>query len=139
MRTCSAQRIGAPTRNANAIESLGRRNFGLQYDAANLFETGEEYRGDAIRALGSSIYQISVQNSAPCGPDEPDAFESSGRWYRRCLIGDPAGLEFEAIFEELRAIGFDGCVVVNEPKPAILGTREFARRSREGLRTITAR
>jgi len=121
-----------------AIRSLDRDNFGLQYDAANLFESGKEYRDSAIRALAGSIHQISVQNAARADSQTPGAWESDGRWYRRCLIGDPEGLDFGAVFRALAAIDFDGCVVVNEPKPTILDTREFARHTMSALQTIVA-
>jgi len=114
----------------------------LQYDPANLFEAqvGRHplvaYGEEAVKRLGSHIKQLSVQSVRPARPDEPDGWEHEGRHYCRCLLGEPGGLDYASVFRGLRAIGFDGTVTVNEPKPTIMETEAFARRMGEDLRRL---
>ena len=121
------------------IAKIGRDNFGLQYDPANLFVARQDYGEEAVKRLGKHIVQLSVQNVRPAEPDEPDVMEEGGFYYTRCLLGDPRGLDYESVFRGLKAIGFDGYVVLNEPKPKLLPREEFARRAAEELGKLMGR
>jgi sugar phosphate isomerase/epimerase len=61
------------------LAQLGRENFGLLYDPANLFEAQQDYGEEAVKRLGSHILQLSVQSIRPARPDEPDVWEHKGR------------------------------------------------------------
>ncbi|MFH1005869.1 MAG: TIM barrel protein [Candidatus Latescibacterota bacterium] len=120
----------------NTLGQVNRTNFGLQYDPANLFEAQAEYGEEAIGQLGKYLHQLSVQNIALAEPDEPNVWEHEGRHYKRCLLGDPDGLDFASVFRGLRTLGFDGYVTVNEPKPTITDVGPFARKTAEELRKL---
>ncbi len=122
----------------NTMRRVDRENFGLQYDPCNFFEVEEEYGEEAVKRLGGSIRQLSVQNSTLARPEDPDVWEHEGRHYKRCLLGDPAGLDYASVFRGLRAIGFDGYVTVNEPKPALMETQAFAKHVDDQLRQFLA-
>jgi sugar phosphate isomerase/epimerase len=115
---------------------VGRENFGLQYDPANLFEAEEEYGVAAVRRLGPAIRQLSVQSVRLARPEEPDAWEHKGRHYRRCLLDEPGALDYADVLHGLRAIGFGGYVTVNEPKPTLMAMAAFAKRMHEDLRAM---
>jgi sugar phosphate isomerase/epimerase len=121
-----------------ALERIGRENFGLQYDPANLFEAQQEYGEAAVRRLGPHLRQLSVQSVCLARPDEPDVWEHAGRCYRRCLLDEPGALDYAAVFRDLRAIGFEGYITLNEPKPTSMGTPAFVKRMQEELRMISA-
>ncbi|MEK6704725.1 MAG: TIM barrel protein [Bdellovibrionota bacterium] len=118
------------------LAQLGQENFGLQYDAANLFEAQQDYGEEAVKRLGTHIRQLSVQNIRLARPDEPNAWEHEGRNYCRCLLGDPNGLNYESVFRGLQAIGFDDYVTLNEPKPTLMDTKPFAKLMHDELRRL---
>ena len=119
-----------------ALVRIGRENFGLQYDPANLFEAQQEYGGAAVQQLGPHLRQLSVQSVRRARPDEPDVWEHAGRHYRRCLLDEPGALEYASVFRGLQAIGFAGYLTLNEPKPALMATPAFVKRMHEALRAI---
>jgi sugar phosphate isomerase/epimerase len=49
------------------------------------------------------------------------------------LLDDPNGLDYASVFRGLRAIGFEGYVTLNEPKPTLMGSGEFARRMHDDV------
>jgi sugar phosphate isomerase/epimerase len=118
------------------VARVGRENFGLQYDPANLFEAEEEYGEASIRRLGPSIRQLSVQSMRRARPEEPHVWEHAGRFFLRCLLDEPGGVNYVKVMRGLRAIGFDGTVTVNEPRPALMATPAFARRMRDDLHAM---
>jgi len=119
-----------------SLEKINRENFRILYDPANLFEAGEDYGEDSVKRLGKWIWQLSVQNIRVASPGEEGAWEYKGRYFTRCLLGDPRGLDYESVFRGLRAIGFDGYVTLNEPKPTRMGIEEFAKVFAEKLRKL---
>jgi sugar phosphate isomerase/epimerase len=176
---------------ASCLETLaliGRANFGLQYDPANLFEAEQEYGEEGVKQLGPYLRQLSVQSVRLAGPEagEPrfgasrvpasrrdvggseaaekgaerqrsrgggrercvssprgdpgpgpgDGWEHAGRRYRRCQLDEPGALDYHSVFRGLRAIGFDGYVTVNEPKPMLMETPVFAKRMHDVLRAM---
>lgn len=140
MRLIVQTHTGGPFETVEScLEMMGRisrDNFGLQYDPANLFVAGQDYGEEAVRRLGRHIFQLSVQNVRAARPDEPDVMEEEGFCYTRCLLGDQRGLDYESVFRGLSVIGFNGYVVLNEPKPKLLPREEFARKSAQELRNL---
>ena len=116
------------------LQQLNRDNFGILYDPANLFEAEQDCGEEAVRRLGKHIRQLSVQNIRPASADEPNVWEHKGHHFCRCMLGDPRGLDYESVFRGLRAIGFDGHVTLNEPKPTEMNIGSFARKAAEKLR-----
>jgi sugar phosphate isomerase/epimerase len=124
---------------ASCLETLariGRANFGLQYDPANLFEAEQEYGEEGVKQLGPYLRQLSVQSVRLAGPGETDGWEHAGRRYRRCQLDEPGALDYHSVFRGLRAIGFDGYVTVNEPKPMLMETPVFEKRMHDVLRPM---
>jgi sugar phosphate isomerase/epimerase len=80
--------------------------------------------------------QLSVQSVRLAQPDEPDAWEHAGRRYRRGLLDEPGALDYVAVFRGLRAIGFDGYITLNEPKPALMAMPAFVKRGHDALRAM---
>lgn len=119
--------------------SINRKNFGIFYDPANLFEAGEEYGEKSVERLGNHILQLSVQNVRVAQSDEPGVWEHQGRYFCRCQLGDPRGLDYEGVFRGLRSIGFRGYITLNEPKPSTTDYESFARASAEYLRNLISR
>lgn len=119
-----------------SLREINRRNFRILFDPANLFEAGEKYGEDSVKRLGKWIGQLSVQNIREASPEEENAWEYRGRYFTRCLLGDPRGLDYKSVFRGLHAIGFNGYVTLNEPKPKRMSVEEFAKFAAEKLREL---
>ena len=82
------------------LKQVNRRNFGFNFETAQLLIQREEIRGGrAVRALGSRISTVCVQN-----------YKLEGKQVIPCLPGDPEGVDFGDLFGALTEIGFDGFV-----------------------------
>jgi sugar phosphate isomerase/epimerase len=120
------------------LARIGRANFGLQYDPANLYEAEQEYGEESVRQLGPHLRQLSVQSIRLARADEPHVWGHAGRYYRRCLLGEPGALDYSSVIRGLRAIGFEGTITVNEPKPAEMETTAIGKRMLDDLRRLLA-
>lgn len=132
--------IGGPFETLDSsletLEKISRKNFGLQYDPSHFFVKKQDYGEKAVKKLGKNIFQISIQNIRPAEPDEPDVIKEKDSYYARCLVGDPRGLDYKSVFKGLKEIGFDGYIVLNEPKPKQIPLKEFAIKSAQELRKL---
>ncbi len=125
------------------LRRIGRPNFGLVYEPANLELCGQDYRQKTLRRLAPWIFNVYLQNQIL----KPDGKLALPTWCRGPVAFDlipipqPGGIDFAAVFEGLAAIDYRGPVTVhqaqNENEPvseAIRGTAayliELARRTR---------
>ncbi len=133
---------GGPLENTalclDTLKRINRENFGLQYDPANFFEANEDYREDTVKKLGKHIKQLSVQNCRSARPEDKgnDVWEHEGRRFKRVLPGDPTGLDYVSVFRGLKAVGFNGYVIVNESMFTQMEAGVFARRAVDELQKL---
>ena len=123
---------GGPLETIDSIiktcDDIGRENFGVIFDAANLFVAGEEYGAEAVKRLGRHIFQVSIQSLREAKDKSAEGvMEYKGFYYERCLIGDEGGIDFYDVFRGLREIGFDGYVTIIEPISKLMDNKELAR------------
>jgi sugar phosphate isomerase/epimerase len=112
------------------LERIARPNVGLIYEACHLRFDGDERHAQAVRSLASRIHCVALQNYKPASPADPKetVAEIKGRAYVRALPGDPAGIDFPAVFSALREIGFDGFATVMADAMPGMDSRELAGR-----------
>jgi sugar phosphate isomerase/epimerase len=120
----------------DTIKQIDRANFGLQYDPANFFEAEEDYGEGTVKKLGEHIHQLSVQNCRLASTKEQSDWEHEGRYYKRCVLWDSEGLEYNSVVKGLKAIRFNGYVTLNEAKPTLMETEPFAGRALEELQKL---
>ena len=120
----------------DTIKQIDRPNFGLQYDPANFFEAEEDYGEETVVKLGEHIRQLSVQNCRLAGREEESDWEHEGRYYKRCVLWDPEGLEYNSVVKGLKAIRFNGYVTFNETKPTLMDTESFTGMTLEELQRL---
>jgi sugar phosphate isomerase/epimerase len=98
------------------LRRIDRPNFGLIYEPANLELCGQDYGPIAIERLAPWIRNVYLQNQVL----KPDGKMTLNPWCRGAVRFDlfpihaRGGINFERIFEGLRAIRYRGPVTVHQ-------------------------
>ena len=107
------------------IERIGRPNFGLILEPANFALCGEDYGPAALAPLGTSVFNVYVQNLRVTASGDSSVETNRGTVrYERLVIGDPGGVDLPRFFDGLSAIDYQGYVTSHQP--AIPGVSEHA-------------
>ncbi|MBW3540892.1 MAG: sugar phosphate isomerase/epimerase [Planctomycetes bacterium] len=124
--------------SVRVLEEVGRPNFGLIYEPANLMLCGEDYGERTLRRLAPWLMNVYVQNHAldPQGPVELETWCLGPRRFRHIPLWEPGGVDFAAVFDGLKAVGYDGFVTVHQAYAELMGPREAAVKSSQYLRTF---
>jgi sugar phosphate isomerase/epimerase len=100
------------------LHRIGRSNFGLIYEPANLELCGQDYRHKTIRRLAPWIFNVYLQNQIL----KPDGKLTLLTWCRGPVpfdlipIPQPGGIDFPSVFDGLAAIGYTGPVTVHQSR-----------------------
>jgi sugar phosphate isomerase/epimerase len=123
-------------RSIEVLEQIGRSNFGLIYEPANLMLCGEPYGVETLRRFAPWLMNVYVQNHAldPSGPVELETWCLGMRRFRHIPIWEKGGVNFDEVFEGLRSIGCDGYFTVHQAYAELMGPREAAVESARYLR-----
>lgn len=120
-----------------ALAEIDRPNYGAAFEPGNLVLAQDDYGPEAIARLGEKIFAVSMQNIKPVAETEgKGVIKYQDKGYRRCLIGDPDGVDFAKVFEGLKQIGFDGFATLIEPISDLMDNQELARFSYSKLRPL---
>ena len=107
------------------IERIDRPNFGLILEPANFALCGEDYGPSALAPLGTSVFNVYVQNLRVTDSGDSSVETNSGTVrYERLVIGDPIGIDLPRFFDGLSAIDYQGYVTSHQP--AIPGMSEHS-------------
>ena len=113
------------------LKAVGRPNFGIIYEPANLALCGQEYGEETLRAFQPWLFNVYMQNHTP----EPDGLQPMETWTRGTVMSTmrpldaPGGIDFGAIFEGLRAIGYNGSVTMHQAFGGDMTPEEATRRT----------
>jgi sugar phosphate isomerase/epimerase len=114
---CHAESLfETPDQIVDTLQTIDRPNFGLIFEAANLDECGQEYGPDVIARLAPWMFNVYLQNQK---------LSENGKvtlqtWCRGPVsfdiiqIHETGGIDFDAVFEGLNVIGYDGMVTVHQ-------------------------
>lgn len=122
----------------DVLRKIGRSNFGLIYEPANLALCGEDYGPDALRRFQPYLFNVYLQNHAP----DPDGDRPMTTWARGSVMSTlrpldaPGGIDFGSVFEGLHAISYSGCVTVHQAFGGHLTPDEAAARSARFLKSL---
>ena len=119
------------------MASIGRANFGLIYEPANLELCGQPYGLDPIRRLAPHLFNVYLQNHVLTA-DGPDALETWCRGevrFRQIPLWEEGGISFPPLIDALRAVGYEGYVTVHQAS-AELGTEAAVRESARYLKRL---
>jgi sugar phosphate isomerase/epimerase len=109
------------------LARIGRPNFGLIVEPANLLLAGQDYGAAALASLAPYTFNIYVQNVrvADAAPLALRTNRGMAR-YERLIVGDPGGVDFARFFDGLQATGYDGFVTSHQPAIAGMTVRDLA-------------
>lgn len=124
----------------DAVRKIGRSNFGIIYEPANLMLAGDGYGVDAVKRLAPYIMNVYVQNHrVQRNGKSPLLTRSRGEVrYDAIPLWAPDGVDFAVVFAALREVGYDGYVTVHQAYGELMGPVEAADKSAEFLRRIGA-
>lgn len=119
------------------LRAIDRPNFGLIYEPANLEICGQDYGLAALQRLAPWIVNVYLQNDVL----KPDGDVTLNTWCRGPVSFDLVpihagrGVDFDKVFEGLKAIGYDGPVTAHQssvpgepPVETARGTAQFLRK-----------
>ena len=98
------------------LQRIGRPNFGLVYEPANLELCGQDYGPETVRALAPWIFNVYLQNQVL----KPDGTTTLNTWCRGPVPFDltpiprEGGIDFVRVFEALAKINYRGPVTVHQ-------------------------
>lgn len=119
----------------STLEAIDRSSFGLIFEAANLEGCRQEYGAAAIERLSPWIRNVYLQNQRL----NPEGAITLNTWcggpvsFDITQIHEPGGIDFAAVFDGLKRVGYDGTITVhqsgpedNETTPVMAATRTAA-------------
>lgn len=124
-----------------ALRAVGRRNFGIIYEPANLALCGQGYGESTLRAFEPWLFNVYLQNHTP----DPDGAQPMETWTRGEVMSTlrpldaRGGIDFPSIFDGLRAIGYDGYVTMHQAFGGAMTPAEATRRTASFLRGLMER
>ncbi len=118
------------------LERIGRPNFGLIYEPANLMLCNQPYGEETLRKFLPYIMNVYVQNHAidPAGPVELETYCLGPRRFRHIPIWEPGGVNFDDVMAGLNEVGYDGMFTIHQAFAELMGPREAAVESANYLR-----
>ena len=122
------------------IEAAGRPNFGIIYEPANWWMVGQDYGPETIKKLGPHLFNAYTQNHRfnPESDVYLDTWTKGRVFLDHTGIWEAGGVDSEAMFEGLHAIGYDGYVTVHQSFAGVMSIEESVRKSAEFLRPLMA-
>lgn len=124
--------------SVDALKRIDRSNFGIIYEPANLAICGQTYGEETLRAFEPYLFNVYLQNHAP----EKDGDlvmntrtlgEVSSRLYP---LDSGQGIDFNAVFDGLNAIGYGGWVTLHHAFAGQLPPGQAAKESADFLKQL---
>ncbi|MDE2997684.1 MAG: sugar phosphate isomerase/epimerase [Gemmatimonadota bacterium] len=122
----------------NVLGQIGRSNFGLIYEPANLALCGEDYGPETLKTFQPYLFNVYLQNHAP----HPDGDMPMSTWANGTVtsilrpLDAAGGIDFGRVFEGLHAISYSGYVTVHQAFGGRLTPDEAATRSARFLKSF---
>ncbi len=112
------------------LRQVNRPNFGLIYEPANLAICGEDYGRETLHAFQPYLFNVYLQNHVP----DSDGDMPMTTWCRGTVmttlrpLDAPDGIDFVAVFEGLKQIGYDGYVTSHQALSGSVPPQDAAKR-----------
>ncbi len=125
-------------RSLEVLQQIGRANFGLIYEPANLMICGQPYGVEALRRFRPYLMNVYVQNHRldPHGPAFLDTWCLGVRRFHHIPIWEPGGVDFPAVVTGLRDIGYTGFLTIHQAYAELMGPRQAAVETAKYLRSL---
>ena len=120
------------------IKLVGRSNFGIIYEPANLELCGQDYGRRTIESLQPYIKNVYLQNQVldVAGIDTIDTWARGGVAFNQIPMWQSGGVDFPLIIDVLNDIGYSGYVTVHQAFGGICGAEQAIVNSARYLRSI---
>lgn len=115
-------------RSLEVLDQIGRSNFGLIYEPANLMICGQSYGLDTLLKFKPHLMNVYVQNHRldPAGPADLETWCLGLRRFHHIPIWETGGVNFTEVVEALQKIGYKGCITIHQAYAELMGPREAA-------------
>ncbi|MCX7421765.1 MAG: TIM barrel protein [Planctomycetia bacterium] len=115
-------------RSLEVLDQIGRSNFGLIYEPANLMICGESYGVDTLKRFKPHLMNVYVQNHRldPAGPADLETWCLGVRRFHHIPIWESGGVNFPEVVAALQQIGYEGCITIHQAYAELMGPREAA-------------
>ena len=114
------------------LRRIGRPNFGLIYEPANLELCGQEYGPATIERFAPYLFNVYLQNQRlnPQGSSQLSTWCRGDVRFDLIPLWEPGGIDFAPLIETLEKIGYTGYVTSHqaaliEPKTMIDRTAQY--------------
>ena len=100
----------------DVLRRIGRPNFGVTYEPANLEACGQDYGPETIKRLLPHTVNVYLQNQRldPSGKDTLDTWSRGTVSVDHIPISASGGIDFPPILETLERTGYSGYVTVHQ-------------------------
>ena len=120
----------------STLKAIGRPNFGLVYEPANLEICAQDYGISTIKRLSKWIFNVYLQNQIlnTEGTVTLPTWCNGDVSFDLISIHTKGGVDYEEVFSGLKSIGYDGSITVHQsaqagetPEESASGTADFLR------------
>ena len=124
--------------SVSVLKRVGRANFGIIYEPANLDLCGQDYGPETIRRFAPWLFNVYLQNHRL----NPKGSMTLNTWVRGPAPHDPVplqekgGIDFPVIMSTLKELGYDGYVTVHQAFAELMEPEDAARQSYDYLTSI---
>ena len=125
----------------STLEKIDRPNFRLIYEPANLEECGQDYGLASAQRLAPWIDNVYLQNQRlhANGAVTLETWCRGPVYFDLLQVHESGGVDFDAVFAALRAIGYEGNVTVHQSAPEGCSPTESARVTADFLTPLMRR
>lgn len=104
------------TGSIRSLKSIGRPNFGVTFEPANLMLAGERHGHRAVMDLSPWIFNVYFQNHRvnPKGTHIQETWKRGPVGFDLISLDSPGGVEFPEVLDALSESGYNGYVTVHQ-------------------------
>ena len=115
------------TISMETIERVGRKNFGIIYEPANLVQCGEDYGRETLKLFAPHIFNVYFQNlkEAPDGESVAKTWKRGEVRFDQVTMWGGTGIDFPEIMDTLQEIGYRGYVTLHQSATPPTTPQEF--------------
>jgi sugar phosphate isomerase/epimerase len=117
--------------SVEVLKRVGRPNFGLIFEPANLDLCGQNYGPDTLERFQPWLFNVYVQNHIknPNGAIVLNTWIHGPAPYDPIRLQDSGGINFPDLLNTLNKIGYDGFVTVHQAFAGLMEPEEAAQES----------
>ena len=122
----------------DVLRRVGRDNFGIIYEPANLEQCAEDYGPDTVRAYLPYTFNVYLQNLriSPDGESQGEAWSRGKFRFDQVPMWEDGGLDFAPAMAALEESGYDGYVTLHQAATPPVTPEEFLVETARYLRGV---